>query len=237
MATATESCSGCLKEFISLRAHLAQTSNPLCQRLAETRMFSHSSFTNVPPRSPSQQQGSPPLSAPHDSPPISNNASEGPSRLEEGNNQPATEDGWEDEESEDEDDDLDNISESSHQGWEPPVSNDTDNMSISSDNADSESGLPPSYIPPEDLRERTWVAPKVVNFPNPRAGEAIRSVDPTNNAYATLLGNDSDSNPFRPFASKIDWEVAKWAKLQGPSSTSLMNLLKIEGVMPSRPNS
>ena len=156
---------------------------------------------------------------------------EGPSPPEEGDNQLPIEDEWEDEESDDEDDDLDNTSESSHLGWEPPVSNDTDNMSISSDNADSGSGLPPSYVPPEDLRERTWVAPKVVRFPNPRAGEPVRSVDSTNNTYATLLGNNSDSNPFRPFALKLDWEVAKWAKLQGPSSTSPMNLLKIEGVM------
>ena len=180
----------------------------------------------------------PPCSLHHTTPPpISNNALEGPSRLEEGNNQPATEDGWEDKESEDEEDDLDNTSESSHQGWEPPVSNDTNNMSVSSDNADSESGLPPSYIPPKDLHEWTWVTPKVVKFPNPRASKAICSVDSTNNPYATLLRNDSNSNPFRLFASKIDREVEKWAKLQGPSSTLLMNLLKIEGVMPFRPNS
>jgi len=106
-------------------------------------------------------------------------------------------------------------------------------MSISSDNSDF--GLPP-YVPPEDLREHTWVAPKIVRFPNPRVGEPLRSANSTNNAYATLLGNDSDSNPFRPFASKVDWEMAKWAKLQGPSSTSLMDLLKIDGVMPFHPD-
>lgn len=101
-------------------------------------------------------------------------------------------------------------------------------MSVSSDNADF--GLPPSYVLPDDLRERTWVRPKVVPFPNPRAGKPVHSANSTNNAYATLLGNNSDSNPFHPFASKLDWEVAKWAKLQGPSSSSLKDLLKIEGV-------
>jgi hypothetical protein len=147
---------------------------------------------------------------------------------------PSDEDRWDDEDEDDEDEDLENTFESSSPGWEPPVSNDADNMSISSDNADS--GLPPSSAPLEDLRERTWATPKVVKFPNPHAGEPVRSVDPTNNTYASLLRSDSDSNPYSPFASKVDWEVAKWAKLQGPSSTSLMDLLKIEGVMMFRPN-
>ena len=223
-----------MKEFVSLRAHLAQASNPLCQSLAEKRKFSLlESSTDVPgPHDPSQQSDSQPLSMPHNPPPVLTN--EGPSLPEEGDSQPPTvEDGWEDEddESDDEDDSTSDL------GWEPPVLNDTDNMSISSDDVDSESGLPPDYVPPEDLRERTWVAPKVVKFPKSRAGEPIHSIASTDNTYATLLGNNSNSNPFHPFASKIDWEVAKWAKLQGPSSTSLMNLLKIEGVMPFHPNS
>ena len=122
------------------------------------------------------------------------------------------------------------MSESSSPGWEPPVQSDTDNMSTSSDNVDL--NLPFSPVPLENIRERTWVKPKVVTFPNPRAGEPIRSVSSTDNTYATSLGSGSNANPYSPFASKIDWEVAKWAKLQGPSSTSFMELLKIEGVMP-----
>jgi hypothetical protein len=130
---------------------------------------------------------------------------------------------WDDEDSElgDEDD-------TQSLGWEPSIRDNVDNMSVSSNNTDPNSS-PPS-MPFEDLRNRTWVAPHCVKFPNPRVGEPIHSDDPTNNTYATRLGGDSNSNPYSPFASKLDWEVAKWAKLQGPSSTSFAELLKIEGV-------
>ncbi|KAI9435011.1 hypothetical protein F5148DRAFT_1294986 [Russula earlei] len=38
------------------------------------------------------------------------------------------------------------------------------------------------------------------------------------------------TNPWAPFASKIDWEIAKWAKLQGAGSTAFLDLLAIGGV-------
>ena len=37
-------------------------------------------------------------------------------------------------------------------------------------------------------------------------------------------------NAWAPFASKIDWEIARWAKLRGPSSTALSELLRVKGV-------
>jgi len=232
-------CPGCLKRFTSVRAHLAQTLNPLCRRLVKKKKSSRPGPAPIsPPTGLSQQQGTDPLPTPHNSPPVlanerSSPQGEGDSELPDYtlSHTPSDEGGWDDEESDDEDNDLDSTSESSRPGWEPPVSNDTENMSVDSED-DTDSGPPPPYVPPEDLRERTWVAPKVVKFPSPRAGEPVRSADSTNNAYATRLGTNSDSNPYHPFASKLDWEVAKWAKLQGPSSTSLMDLLKIEGVMP-----
>ncbi|KDQ06449.1 hypothetical protein BOTBODRAFT_121523 [Botryobasidium botryosum FD-172 SS1] len=36
-------------------------------------------------------------------------------------------------------------------------------------------------------------------------------------------------NPFAPFKSKIDWEVARWAKLRGPGSTAVTELFAIPG--------
>ncbi|KIL54913.1 hypothetical protein M378DRAFT_91716, partial [Amanita muscaria Koide BX008] len=38
------------------------------------------------------------------------------------------------------------------------------------------------------------------------------------------------NDAFAPFKSQLDWEVAKWAKLRGPSSTALTELLAIEGL-------
>ncbi|KAF8220705.1 hypothetical protein L208DRAFT_1188589, partial [Tricholoma matsutake] len=38
------------------------------------------------------------------------------------------------------------------------------------------------------------------------------------------------ANPWAPFSSRIDWEIAKWAKLCGAGSTAFSDLLAIEGV-------
>ena len=38
------------------------------------------------------------------------------------------------------------------------------------------------------------------------------------------------TNPYAPFVSKMDWEIGKWAKLRGPSSTSFTELMAIDGV-------
>lgn len=226
-------CPGCLKPFTSQRAHLAQASSPLCRRLAKKRKSSCLGFVRVPKRRQTQQ-------LPPNSPPIPTN--ETPSSPEQDTNQspsppelpdvPDNENEWDDDDEDGEEDNLNSAIESLFPGWEPPVSNDTDNMSVSSDDMDSD---PPSSLPPDDLRERTWVTPQVVKFPNSRAGEPVRSVDSTNNTYATRLREGSNTNLYSPFASKIDWEVAKWAKLRGPSSTSLADLLKIEGVISSVP--
>ncbi|KAJ3786888.1 hypothetical protein GGU10DRAFT_374527 [Lentinula aff. detonsa] len=37
-------------------------------------------------------------------------------------------------------------------------------------------------------------------------------------------------NAWAPFGSKIEWEIARWAKLRGPSSTAFTELLAIDGV-------
>ncbi|KAF8824578.1 hypothetical protein HHX47_DHR8000471 [Lentinula edodes] len=37
-------------------------------------------------------------------------------------------------------------------------------------------------------------------------------------------------NPWAPFQSRTDWEVARWAKMRGPSSTAFSELLEIDGV-------
>ncbi|KAG5221678.1 Para aminobenzoic acid synthetase [Salix suchowensis] len=39
------------------------------------------------------------------------------------------------------------------------------------------------------------------------------------------------NNSWAPFASKIDWEVVRWAKLHGPGSTAFSGLLQIDGLV------
>ncbi|KAI9512935.1 hypothetical protein F5148DRAFT_1279209 [Russula earlei] len=42
---------------------------------------------------------------------------------------------------------------------------------------------------------------------------------------------DSEANIWAPSTSKLDWEMAQWAKLHGPGSTALTELLKVEGLL------
>lgn len=71
--------------------------------------------------------------------------------------------------------------------------------------------------------------PYIVKFMKGKAG-AVYSQDgiDLNTEYTTSLG-ESD-NPYRPFISKMEWEIASWAKTRGPSSTAFTELMKIEGV-------
>ncbi|KAK7437570.1 hypothetical protein VKT23_018468 [Stygiomarasmius scandens] len=52
--------------------------------------------------------------------------------------------------------------------------------------------------------------------------------EPEHDSYAQHFGHSP--NIWAPFTSEIDWRVAKWAKLRGPSSTALTELLAIDGV-------
>ena len=49
--------------------------------------------------------------------------------------------------------------------------------------------------------------------------------------YRHVLGAEDDTpNEWAPFSSRMEWELARWAKLRGPSSTAMSELLKIDGV-------
>ncbi|KAG2055202.1 hypothetical protein BDR06DRAFT_989180 [Suillus hirtellus] len=49
-----------------------------------------------------------------------------------------------------------------------------------------------------------------------------------NTTYGSSISNAE--NPYSPFSSRMDWEIAQWAKLRGPSSTAFSDLLSIRGV-------
>jgi hypothetical protein len=46
-------------------------------------------------------------------------------------------------------------------------------------------------------------------------------------SYGSKLGS---TDKYAPFCSKTDWDIARWAKLRGPSSSAVSELLEIEGV-------
>lgn len=73
--------------------------------------------------------------------------------------------------------------------------------------------------------------PFVVKFPGMAGYSHIDSATAADAHQDDL--NDSAlgaSNPFSPFSSKMDWEIARWAKLRGPGSTAFSELMSIEGV-------
>ncbi|KAJ3998439.1 hypothetical protein F5050DRAFT_1798464 [Lentinula boryana] len=137
--------------------------------------------------------------------------------------------------SEDEDQGEDILGLNDEHGWEAEPDHDSRALSpeliFPEDHFNEPLHLPHSRPPPPTapncIRE-----PYVVHFPDPCAGAPIPTETlgaPEHNKYCQMLKGQS-LNPWAPFISKIDWKVAHWAKLRGPSSTSFSELLAIDGV-------
>ena len=119
--------------------------------------------------------------------------------------------------------------------WEPPIPAEEDDFppaaSEDSDLADAgRSG--PDRREQRRAHEHLRTTTHIVAFPGGSAGSPIhiRLEGSSYNAYCNALESPSSPNPFAPFRSQIDWEVAKWAKTRGPGSTAVTELLQIEGV-------
>jgi len=63
-----------------------------------------------------------------------------------------------------------------------------------------------------------------------KAGQSIRVCQTTATNYHGTGGDPEGTNPYAPFHSRTDWEVARWAKLRGPTSTAFTELLEIPDV-------
>lgn len=124
-------------------------------------------------------------------------------------------------------------------GWEPPVSN----ADLGSESEDDQRDDPTvgeesnndgrtREEEREDADGNLQSHPTIVEFPSPHAGAPIHADSTTDSTYA-LYGKSvpySEENVYAPFASKREWEIGRWAKLRGPGSTALSELLKIDGV-------
>ncbi|KAF9053413.1 hypothetical protein BJ165DRAFT_1320201, partial [Panaeolus papilionaceus] len=51
--------------------------------------------------------------------------------------------------------------------------------------------------------------------------------------YRKAMGSDTCKNPYAPFSTQQEWELAKWAKLRGLGSTAFDKLMKIRGIKES----
>lgn len=97
-------------------------------------------------------------------------------------------------------------------------------------------GMAPGGISIES-HNRLEAPPVYVKKFRGQAGKPIRkNINGGYSNYVEQLETDSQENIWAPFASKMEWEVAQWAKLRGPGATSFSEFLHIEGVsqFPSR---
>lgn len=60
------------------------------------------------------------------------------------------------------------------------------------------------------------------------AGSILNHASAHDDQYASTV--NYDENVWAPFKSKLDWDLARWAKMRGPGSTALSELLAIDGV-------
>lgn len=73
----------------------------------------------------------------------------------------------------------------------------------------------------------------IEHFPLGSAGQPILNQgqpDADYNVYRCQFAGSDGASIYHPFASKMDWEVARWAKVHGITSTAVSELLGIEGV-------
>ncbi|THH20201.1 hypothetical protein EW146_g1111 [Bondarzewia mesenterica] len=81
--------------------------------------------------------------------------------------------------------------------------------------------------------EDLWKDSHILPFWKGAAGAAVRNEGTSmyEEYHHTLSGlGEPTPNIWTPFISRTDWEVARWAKLRGPSSTAVSELLNIEGI-------
>ena len=73
--------------------------------------------------------------------------------------------------------------------------------------------------------------PEIMKFSDHNAGTVYERTHQIGNLdYCQAVSNADGPNLYAPFASKLDWEVAHWAKMQGLGSNALTEPLHIEGV-------
>ncbi|KAF7796673.1 hypothetical protein EIP86_007856 [Pleurotus ostreatoroseus] len=80
------------------------------------------------------------------------------------------------------------------------------------------------------LRQQVYTA----NFPSETAGQPINEPNTATAGFNDYLDQvphvGGPDNIFSPFESELDWKIARWAKLRGPGSTAVSELLEIPGV-------
>ncbi|KAJ3525552.1 hypothetical protein NMY22_g10528 [Coprinellus aureogranulatus] len=129
----------------------------------------------------------------------------------------------------------------SENGWEPPrtmpltsgpsppeTSEDTVQDSTSVEEWLQAEGQRQEHVQRATARAPAVRKPYSTMYPSKKPGQPLEFRDTTDARYSKAV--DSISGLWAPFNSRMDWEIAKWAKLRGPGSTAFSDLLAIPGV-------
>jgi hypothetical protein len=236
----THICSGCDVTF-SLRgyhSHLSQTQDPLCRTVLDKLKKSYEMYQLLEQAANSSDEAVEDLD-------VNNfdNDMDLDSAIEDRNLEDVSDD------EEHDDSELEDIGAELETGWEPlrngapqeetggdpvEVHSDIESLDEKSD-SDKSSGQRnfDRYI----IGDGYGVKPAVRilysdKYPSSHAGKALSREESRDCGYSASLGGGD--NPWAPFHSKKDWEIAQWAKLRGVGSTAFSELLAIDDVSFSR---
>jgi hypothetical protein len=113
--------------------------------------------------------------------------------------------------------------------WEEPVPDDPADgpEPIEEDAMGAQNvGVDPVQPAPE---ERFIRKPHITVFGGEAGAPLPRGTEPAYAKYEAHL-SEIDDNPWAPFNSQMDWQIARWAKVRGSTSTAFSDLLAINGV-------
>ncbi|KAJ7340027.1 hypothetical protein DFH08DRAFT_915752 [Mycena albidolilacea] len=89
-----------------------------------------------------------------------------------------------------------------------------------------------NLAPKHAVDDRFVQKPHVTPFGGKAGAPLPRMEVPAYTEYTNTLA-EVDNNPWAPFQSQIDWQIARWAKVRGSTSTAFSDLLAINGVTES----
>jgi hypothetical protein len=123
------------------------------------------------------------------------------------------------------DGDGDDFSDYYEEIWKPPPSKVTGADVDFMDEPEDDFGLSrEARLAAEDAFRKS---PVIEKYPDSHAGAPVTHdrMASRNEAYAKSVNNNVN-NPWAPFVSQIDWEIAQWANFHGPGSTAMSDILK-----------
>lgn len=111
---------------------------------------------------------------------------------------------------------------------------DSSDSSYHHNSPDSDSTLPPDNgsIPVPPGQDQLRQCPRYIDLFGGRAGAPINNSVPLQSGYSIYASSieGDKQNPYAPFQSSVDLEIAKWAKLRASGSTAFSDLIAIDGV-------